>query len=119
MVFLTYFDETRSSSFKWSVLSCSRSLVNRPATSTGTAVVSGSLPLHNHLLPRAELVVVKIDILLQGIYYVRKTLPIHFLVKDSAKYIPGIRSFLDINPWPIDLVGKFTIFSDLAFRVGL
>ena len=41
------------------------------------------------------------------------------LIKDSAKYIPGISSVLDINLWPIDLVGNFTIFSDLGFRVYL
>ena len=49
-------------------------------------------------------------------------LVIHFplitLVKNSANYTPGINSLLDINPWPKDLVGNFTIFSDLAFRVN-
>jgi hypothetical protein len=49
-------------------------------------------------------------------------LVIHFpfisLVKDAAKYTPGIGYFLDIYPWPKDLVGNFTMFSDLAFKVS-
>ena len=46
-------------------------------------------------------------------------LPFIALVKDSAKYTPDMNSLLYINQCPMDLVGNFIIFSDLAFRLSL